>query len=91
MTEPGKAMAPGGDQDWQALVPLDALTAWMDINLRVQWVHVPEPWDIETEIVRLMRPPLNRTHNQEHPFYKEVGEARERFRAAALATVEPPS
>lgn len=30
MTEPGKAMAPGGDQDWQALVPLDALTTWMD-------------------------------------------------------------
>src|SRR5580698_9926635 len=30
MTEPGKAMAPGGDQDWQALVPLEALTAWMD-------------------------------------------------------------
>ena len=30
MTEPGKAMAPGGDQDWQALVPLQALAAWMD-------------------------------------------------------------
>ncbi len=30
MTEPVKAMAPGGDQDWQALVPLDALSAWMD-------------------------------------------------------------
>jgi aminoglycoside phosphotransferase (APT) family kinase protein len=30
MTESGKAMAPGGDQDWQALVPLDALAAWMD-------------------------------------------------------------
>ena len=27
MTEPGKAMAPGGDQDWQALVPLDALSS----------------------------------------------------------------
>ena len=30
MTEPGKAMAPGGDQDWQALVPLAVLAAWMD-------------------------------------------------------------
>jgi GIY-YIG catalytic domain-containing protein len=69
----------------------DALTAWMDANLRVQWVRVSEPWDIEAEIVRQMRPPLNRTHHREHPFYKEVGEARERFRAAALATVEPPS
>ena len=30
MTEPGKAAVPGGDQDWESLVPLDALTAWMD-------------------------------------------------------------
>lgn len=69
----------------------DALTAWMEANLRVQWVRVLEPWDIEGEVVRLMRPPLNRTHNQEHPFYEEVGDARERFRAAALTTAEPPS
>ena len=27
MTEPGKAQAPGGDQDWEALVSLPALTA----------------------------------------------------------------
>ena len=32
MTEPGKAMAPGGDQDGQALVPLDALAAWIKIG-----------------------------------------------------------
>ncbi|MFI4975480.1 MAG: phosphotransferase family protein [Caulobacterales bacterium] len=30
MTEPGKAMAPGGDQDWETLVPLGALGAWTD-------------------------------------------------------------
>jgi len=69
----------------------DALTAWMDANLRVQWVRVLEPWDIEAQIVREMRPPLNRTHNQAHPFYKELGAARKRFRAAALATAEPHS
>ena len=69
----------------------DALTAWMDANLRVQWVRVPEPWVIEAEIVGRMRPPLNRTHNHAHRFYKEVGEARERFKVAALATAEPPS
>jgi hypothetical protein len=69
----------------------DALTAWMDANLRVQWVRALEPWGIEGEIVRRMHPPLNRTHNQEHPFYKELGAARKRFRAAALATAEPHS
>ena len=30
MTELGKAAAPGGDQDWETLVPLDRLAAWMD-------------------------------------------------------------
>jgi aminoglycoside phosphotransferase (APT) family kinase protein len=30
MTEPGKALAPGGDQDWEILVPLEALAGWMD-------------------------------------------------------------
>ncbi|HXQ46733.1 MAG TPA: phosphotransferase family protein, partial [Caulobacteraceae bacterium] len=30
MTEPGRAAVPGGDQDWETLVPLDALTGWMD-------------------------------------------------------------
>ena len=30
MTEPGKALAPGGDQDWEVLVPLDKLSGWMD-------------------------------------------------------------
>jgi hypothetical protein len=68
----------------------DALTAWMETNLRVQWVRLPEPWDMEAEIVHRMRPPLNRSHNQTHPFYKEVGEARKRFRTAALATAELP-
>ncbi|HXQ11654.1 MAG TPA: phosphotransferase family protein [Caulobacteraceae bacterium] len=32
MTEPGKAAVPGGDQDWEALVPLDALAGWMDVR-----------------------------------------------------------
>jgi aminoglycoside phosphotransferase (APT) family kinase protein len=30
MTEERKASVPGGDQDWEVLVPLEALTAWMD-------------------------------------------------------------
>jgi aminoglycoside phosphotransferase (APT) family kinase protein len=30
MSEPRKTVTPGGDQDWEALVALPALTAWMD-------------------------------------------------------------
>ncbi len=63
----------------------DALTAWMETNLRVQWVRRPEPLSIEPAIVREMLPPLNRAHNQAHPFYEAVGKSRERFRKAAEA------
>jgi hypothetical protein len=68
----------------------DELTTWMDTNLRVQWVRLPEPWHMEAEIVHWMRPPLNRSHNHAHPFYNELGEARERFRMAALTTAAAP-
>lgn len=30
MSEPRKSVTPGGDQDWESLVALPALTAWMD-------------------------------------------------------------
>jgi hypothetical protein len=61
----------------------DALSAWMAANLRVQWVSVAEPWTVEAEVIRMIRPPLNRTHNRTHPFYQRVGDARKRFREAA--------
>src|ERR1700689_3695696 len=63
----------------------DALTAWMETTLRVQWVRRPQPLSIEPAIVREMLPPLNREHNQAHPFYEAVGKSRERFRKAAQA------
>jgi hypothetical protein len=61
----------------------DALSVWMATNLRVQLAHTFKPLGIEREVVQRMRPPLNRTHNQSHPFYKTVGDARKAFRAAA--------
>lgn len=61
----------------------DALSAWQEAHLLVQWVEVPEPWLLEAEVIGLMRPPLNRKHNAAHPFYKEAGDARDRFRQAA--------
>jgi len=61
------------------------LTTWMQNNLRVQWVGRPKPLEIEAAVVRVMLPPLNRDHNQAHPFYETVGKSRQRFREAALA------
>jgi hypothetical protein len=57
----------------------------METNLRVQWVRWPEPLAVEPAVVREMLPPLNRTHNEAHPFYEDVGKSRERFREAAQA------
>jgi hypothetical protein len=61
----------------------DALTTWQAANLRVQWFRMPDPWTVEAGVIRAMRPPLNRAHNQAHPFYEQVGAARKRFREAA--------
>jgi hypothetical protein len=64
----------------------DALTTWLAANLLVQWVKTPEPWTVEADVIRSMGPPLNRSHNQAHPFYPQVGASRKRFRQAAKAT-----
>ncbi len=54
-------------------------------HLRVGWVKVARPWDVEEGLVRAMRPPMNREHNADHPFYEQMGEARKRFRSGARA------
>jgi hypothetical protein len=35
------------------------LTAWMRANLRLTWAEDPQPEDIEAELIRRLRPPLN--------------------------------
>jgi hypothetical protein len=81
----------GWEPNWKKDRPVlrapgsDALSAWMATNLRVQLVNTLVPYCIEPEVVREMRPPLNRTHNQTHPFYRAVGDSRERYRQAARA------
>ncbi len=62
---------------------LAALEDWQRVHLQVQWVEVAEPWEVEAKVVHLMRPPLNRDHNQDHPAYRLVGAARESLRHAA--------
>jgi GIY-YIG catalytic domain len=64
---------------------LDALRTWQGEHLRVQWVEADAPWDIEPAVIRAMRPPLNRDHNQHHPFYAELVAARRRLHDAARA------
>lgn len=79
-----------GDMGWRPywsdrpMLPSEenrALSEWQAQNLQAQWVEVAEPWRAEREVISLLRPPLNREHNQAHPFYAEVGRARDAYRA----------
>jgi hypothetical protein len=63
-----------------------ALSAWQRHHLRVRWAVVDDPWRFEADVIRAMKPPMNRQHNERHPFYERMGKARSRFRAAA----QPP-
>jgi hypothetical protein len=67
-----------------------ALTVWLTSHLQVQWLAIAEPWTVEAEIVRLMRPPLNHEHNKAHPFFGELDRARKHFRETAKAAGPRP-
>jgi hypothetical protein len=60
-----------------------ALAEWQRMHLHVQWVETSDPWHAEKAVVLAMRPPLNRDHNQHHPAYALVGDARKLLRHAS--------
>jgi hypothetical protein len=62
-----------------------ALSAWQAAHLRACWTKEEKPWRHEGQVIRLMRPPMNRDHNELHPYYESMGKARDRFRAEAAA------
>ncbi|WP_143030152.1 GIY-YIG nuclease family protein [Pseudonocardia oroxyli] len=58
------------------------LTEWMGTNLRVSWCEHPTPRDVEADIIRLLRPPLNVDH-AEGPTVQVIKAARQRYRDSA--------
>jgi hypothetical protein len=60
-----------------------ALSAWQDEHLAVSWVVRPDPWEVESDVIAWMAPPLNLAGNREHSFYSVVTEARRALRASA--------
>jgi hypothetical protein len=61
------------------------LTAWMTENLRVTWSTHPTPKDVEADVIRALRPPLNVDHAT-GPARDAVKAAKQRFRASAETT-----
>lgn len=62
---------------------LAELALWQRGHLGVQWFTVEKPWNIEAEVMKLMRPPLNSEGNHSHPFFNQLDNARSRLREAS--------
>jgi hypothetical protein len=60
-----------------------ALGCWQHEHLRVQWCEVEKPWTSEAAVIAAMEPPMNRSHNERHPFYTSMGVARNALRRSA--------
>lgn len=65
------------------------LSEWLDAHARVAWLAHPEPWTVEPAVVRALGVPLNRGHNEIHPFHAAMGEAR--FAMRQRASTRPRS
>lgn len=58
------------------------LTEWMGNNLRVSWCEYPTPGEVEGDIIRALRPPLNLDHAS-GPSTQVVKTARRRYHDSA--------
>lgn len=61
------------------------LSRWMQDSLQVTWTVHPEPWTVESAVIRRLEPPLNQDDNHDHPLYGYVKQARSRWRETAAA------
>lgn len=58
------------------------LTAWMHDQLRVTWVELDDPGEVEQAIILQLLPPLNDKHATGSPYRAPMRELREALRAA---------
>ena len=66
------------------------LSAWQGEHLLLTSCAQELPWEIESEVIAKLAPPLNSAGNALHPFYPVVREARAEFRRRARSG-SPPS
>jgi len=65
-----------------------ALSEWQREYLRLGWLEIDEPWKLEREVVRALKPALNRSHARGHPHVDTVGTLRDEFRRRARSTAD---
>ena len=61
------------------------LNNWMREHLALSWAVHEQPWTVEAQVIAELAPPLNQSANSSHPLYRQVREARQRWRTAARA------
>jgi hypothetical protein len=69
------------------------LSRWQREHLLLTWCSRQRPWEIESEVIAQLRPPLNSAGNAAHAFYPRVRDARAEFRrraASRLASGQAP-
>jgi hypothetical protein len=63
------------------------LSEWMAGNAFVCWVEHPRPWEIESQIITELHPPLNLAANRTHPFHTNLSALRREMRRKAQSRV----
>ena len=53
-------------------------------NAFVTWLQHPAPWEIEGELIRELRPPLNLADNSHHSFHGQLSQLRRDAKARAV-------
>jgi hypothetical protein len=66
------------------------LSAWQREHLLLTWCARERPWEIESEVIAQLTPPLNSADNAAHAFYPAVRAARAEFRRRARAASPAP-
>jgi len=68
------------------------LSDWLQENARITWLEHPEPWLLETELIKTLSLPLNLDQNESHPFYPTLSSLRAQARShARLLPILHPS
>jgi hypothetical protein len=66
------------------------LSAWQREHLLLTSCASERPWEVESEVIARLTPPLNSTGNAAHPFHPAVRAARAEFRRRARAASSAP-
>ena len=61
----------------------DRLSTWLAEHASLVWVESIDPWRFEQPLIEQLRPPLNLTHNERHPFYTDLSRLRATHRQRA--------